>query len=246
MSAEGMSMGSLSVVRSMLALLGALLLASVTACSGPTDTDAAAPKRYIETAQVSQAAKDRYGEQAQAAYRELATFSLEEWLKPAVLDPQTPPSTASNCRRGSPRGWSGPRWCAGTSRSLPRSPAIGRPSRTSASCAWTPWMPRRCRCPREATRWSASRSRPARCRSARSAPVAWRPSSCPSPRTPTSACATDAAPTTSRCTSPWSSTLARVVPMYWSVSPGRRPRPGPLPARYPPRQKPSYRPPPCT
>ena len=93
-------MGSLSVVRSMLALLGALLLASVTACSGPTDTDAAAPKRYIETAQVSQAAKDRYGEQAQAAYRELATFSLEEWLKPAVLDPQTPPSTAEQLSEG--------------------------------------------------------------------------------------------------------------------------------------------------
>lgn len=93
-------MGSLSVVRSMLALLGALLLASVTACSGPTDTDAAAPKRYIETAQVSQAAKDRYGEQAQAAYRELETFSLEEWLKPAVLDPQTPPSTAEQLSEG--------------------------------------------------------------------------------------------------------------------------------------------------
>lgn len=93
-------MGCLSVTRSMLALVAALLMPCVAACSGPTDTEAAVPKRYIETAQVSQAATDRYGAQAQAAYQELAGFSLDQWLKPALLDPQASPPTAQQLSEG--------------------------------------------------------------------------------------------------------------------------------------------------
>lgn len=93
-------MGSLSVTGFARALAPMLLIAPVAACSGPTNTEAAIPKRYVETPQVSPAAKNRYGEQAEAAYQELAMFSLDQWLVPSVLDPQTSAPSAQQLSDG--------------------------------------------------------------------------------------------------------------------------------------------------
>lgn len=93
-------MGSLSVSGFARALVPVLLVAPVAACSGPTNTEAAIPKRYVEAPQVSPEAENRYGEQAEAAYQEIAEFSLDQWLVPSVLDPQTPPPTAQQLSEG--------------------------------------------------------------------------------------------------------------------------------------------------
>lgn len=106
-------MGSLSVTGFARAVVPAMLVLLVAACSGPTRTDTAIPKRYIETPQISPEAEQRYGEQAEAAYRELAAFSLDQWLIPSVLDPNTPEPTAQQLSQGITPRLAGPtltRW----------------------------------------------------------------------------------------------------------------------------------------
>ena len=72
---------------------GSVLLAATVAavllgaCSGPTNTTDATPERYVESPKVSDQARQAYGDGAEAAYRELAEFSMDEWLKTDVLDP---------------------------------------------------------------------------------------------------------------------------------------------------------------
>lgn len=89
-----------SAIGRLRALLPLLLFVPIAACSGPTHTDAAIPKRYVETPQISTAAQDKYGEQAEAAYREIAMFSLDQWLVPSMLDPAQGAPTAQQLSQG--------------------------------------------------------------------------------------------------------------------------------------------------
>lgn len=87
---------------------GSVLLAATVAavllgaCSGPTNTTDATPERYVESPKVSDQARQAYGDGAEAAYRELAEFSMDEWLKTDVLDPAGPEPTAEQLTDGIP------------------------------------------------------------------------------------------------------------------------------------------------
>lgn len=80
----------------------AVAAALLGACSGPTSTTDAVPERYIESPTVSEQARQAYGDGAEAAYRELAEFSMDEWLKTDVLDPAGPEPTAEQLTDGIP------------------------------------------------------------------------------------------------------------------------------------------------
>lgn len=83
-------------------LAAAVAAALLGACSGPTSTTDAVPERYIESPTVSEQARQAYGDGAEAAYRELAEFSMDEWLKTDVLDPAGPEPTAEQLTDGIP------------------------------------------------------------------------------------------------------------------------------------------------
>lgn len=93
-------MGKMSTKGRLRVLVPVLLIGIVAACGTPTRTEDAVPQRFIETPRVTQAAQDKYGESAEAAYHELAEFSLDEWLVPAMLHPQQEPPAAQQLSDG--------------------------------------------------------------------------------------------------------------------------------------------------
>ncbi len=76
--------------RTAFAFCGALILAAAGGCGSPLSTDDAAPQRFIEAPIVSSAAREKFGGRADEAYQELARFSIDEWLVPALVDPVAP------------------------------------------------------------------------------------------------------------------------------------------------------------
>lgn len=73
-----------------MACLSLALVALVSGCGSPRNTNDAAPQRFIEAPTIADNARQKYGDRAEQAYRELAQFSLDEWLKPALVDPGAP------------------------------------------------------------------------------------------------------------------------------------------------------------
>lgn len=75
------------------ALLAAALvgLGGAAACGTPTHTDEVLPARFVEQGNVSQSARQAYGERADEAYREIAEWSLAQWLYDPLLEPGVNP-----------------------------------------------------------------------------------------------------------------------------------------------------------
>lgn len=71
------------------------LASALSGCAAPRSTDDAAPQRFIEAPTVAENARERFGDRAQQAYRELAQFAIDEWLKAPLVDPGAPTPSAA-------------------------------------------------------------------------------------------------------------------------------------------------------
>lgn len=99
MGSTGIRIGTARTRRGLLwAVLG--LAAVVSGCGAPLATDDAVPQRFIEAPTVAQNARQTFGDRAEAAYRELAQFSIDQWLKPALVDPGAPAPSADALSEG--------------------------------------------------------------------------------------------------------------------------------------------------
>lgn len=67
----------------------------LSGCAAPRSTDDAAPQRFVESPTVAENARQKFGDRAEKAYRELAQFSIDQWLKAPLVDPGAPTPTAS-------------------------------------------------------------------------------------------------------------------------------------------------------
>lgn len=71
---------------------GMLALTMMAGCGMPTNVAEVLPVRFVEQTAVSDAARAAYGEEAAlAAYNELADWSLAQWLREPLLDPEVTP-----------------------------------------------------------------------------------------------------------------------------------------------------------